>query len=358
MKNHGITLLVGFCAILIASAFASIGFAQVSVRSTTTQSRTATQRTVQPAARPAARQTVTHSRGYYYQRYYTNGCPCIRRVYSGTVQVVQPAQPVVSETSVKEQVTTLTEIRIIREPESKPAEPAKKSEPKKPVVSSKIVVMGEYRDLLRLLIETEGIEESETKLAASIKSKIAGSIENKVAAVFTRGDADLRLTVNPTLHQIDQAGEYFKINCDTEIELRDASSDRIFGTTEIQVVGARTLGEEAAIAKLTTPTAKESAVWCNAMLKKIAEDELDVVVLKIQLPSDPKKTYSDKEDNASIKNISDKLEKLNGLVRHDFVGYDSETRTSEFRVVYFKDSHPAGIANSVGTLLDESTQLK
>ena len=354
-------VLCGITVLFLVMAQTESSVSQSTTTTKTTKSRTET-------VVPTRTVYVQRPSVYYYERYYINGCPCIRRVRP-VVATTVPAKTVAEETTTTT-ITTFTEVKVAppekpaktQPPQvaAKPKEPESKPAPVMPTTthSAKIVVLGEHPDLIRLLIETEGIEESEKKAGASIRQRIAGAIENNVAAVFTRGDADLRLVVTPTLNTIDQAGEYFKINCNVELELKDADGNRVFGTHDVNVVGARTLGEDAAVAKLVSPAAKESAKWCNEKLKEIAEKELDVTVLEIQLGPRQEKPSITEENNEKIKSLSDKIAKLNGLVRHDYLGYDSGKNSCEFRVLYFRNSHPAGIANTVGALLDQSTQIK
>lgn len=342
------------------------------------------------------------NQSFYYERVYQNGYYVLRRVEINPAPVVEQNTNVQQETNVSTDITLkvtvdtkdgtgvtaeadaktkvnsktstknktvvkpqpvkpVTPIKAPTKPEKNP-ESVKASEPEKQtssaVPSFQVVILDNYRDQLRLLIETEGTKSTEKELAETIKTMVAGLVENKVAAVFTRGDADLRLVIKPTLNQIDKSGEYFRINSRTKLEIKDAYGNQIYGTREVSVKGVRTLGESEAIHNLSEPTAQESAQWCNEKLAKISEDELDIVVLRIELIKSAGQEDSDETVNIKIKAISDKLAKLPGLVRHDFTGVDTEQNICEFRLVYFKNSHPAGIMNSVGALLKELTKLK
>ena len=224
--------------------------------------------------------------------------------------------------------------------------------PAAPVSSKQIILLGDKVDLLRLNLVPEGISADEKTLSGTIAQGITSGISSNDARVMSGGNTDLRLTVRPKLTTIDQAGEYFRMNCDVVIELKAVNSDRIFGSRTIRMVGARKLGKEAAIAQFDEPAAKAAAEWCRGELKRIADNDLGVAVLTMQLPTVPKGDKRSPElDARNIKAIGDNLAKLPNLVSYEFVGQDQETGNCQFRVAYFKSAYPSGIANEVSALI-------
>lgn len=224
----------------------------------------------------------------------------------------------------------------------------------KPVARTRrIILLGDQKDLLRLTLKPEGISAEEKKLAADIAQLTTGAISSDAARIMASGNGDLRLTIRPKLKTIDKDLDYYRMNCDVVIELKAVNSDRIFGARTIKLVSPRrVLGKEAAISQFDEPAARESAEWCREELKRIADQELGVALLTIQLPTVPKgEKRRPEQDAARIKAIGDNLRKLPNLVSYEFAGQDEENGTCRFRVAYFRSAYPGGIANEVSALI-------
>lgn len=225
--------------------------------------------------------------------------------------------------------------------------------PKSVVGTRQIILLGDQKDLLRLSLKPEGVDADEKRLAAQIVQLVTGAVSSDDARVQEFGEADLRLTIRPKLATIDRDLDYYRMNCDVVIELKAVNSSRIFGAKTLKLVSPRrVLGRDAAIAQFDEPAARESAEWCRNELKRIADRELGVAVLTLQLPSvEEGKARNPQQDASNIKAIGDNLRKLPNLVSYEFVGQDEENGTCQFRVAYFKSAYPGGIANEVSALI-------
>ncbi len=226
--------------------------------------------------------------------------------------------------------------------------------------TKQIILLGDQKDLLRLTLKPEGISEDEKKLARDIAQLTTGAVSSNDAQVLESGNGDVRLTIRPKLKTIDKDVDYYRMNCDVVIELKAVNSDRIFGSKTIKLVSpGRKLGKDAAVSQFDEPAAKEAAEWCRGELKRIADKELGVAVLTIQLPTPPKgKARRPERDSANIKAIGDNLRKLPNLVSYEFAGQDGEKGTCQFRVAYFKTAYPSGIANEISALIGAIAQHK
>lgn len=225
--------------------------------------------------------------------------------------------------------------------------------------TEQIVLLGDRRDLLRLSLLPQGITAEEKGLAGAISTQTAGAVGATDAKVMGAGNTDVRLAIRPKLIEVDRTGDYYRLNCDVNLELCAVNSDRVFGTKRIKLVGVRKLGKENAVAQFDEPAAASAAEWCRAELKRIADNELGVALLVLQLPTPPAgKLRQPDRDALNIKLIGDSLGKLPNLVSYEFVGQDTQKGVCTYRVVYFKSAYPSGIANAVSALVGTAAQHK
>lgn len=219
----------------------------------------------------------------------------------------------------------------------------------------KIIILNDQRDLLRVRLETLSRNHSEKLLGESLSNEITGAAGMDEVKIITGKNTDLILRIQPKLNVIDQAGEYFRINAEITVSIKDCSGNRTFSSKHFSIAGTRTLGQEAAIRKLNSAAIPEITGWFQNTVKQINEKELNVAVLKIKLPG---KLRDTKRDNNNIHIISNYLGKLGGVVSYGYVGMDTQSGTCEFRIVYFRDKHPGGISNAAGILLNSAVELK
>ncbi|MPN65196.1 hypothetical protein SDC9_212975 [bioreactor metagenome] len=133
----------------------------------------------------------------------------------------------------------------------------------------------------------------------------------------------------------------------------------MFGTKTLKLTGVRKLGRDNAVAQFDEPAAAAAAAWCRTELQRIADKELGVALLVLQLPTPPAgKLRQPDRDALNIKLIGDSLGKLPNLVSYEFVGQDTEKGVCTYRVVYFKSAYPGGIANAVSALVGTAAQHK
>lgn len=226
-----------------------------------------------------------------------------------------------------------------------PAKPLPKTE--------KIVLLQNQRDLLKLSIKSEGNSADEKQLAAGIAQRTRGALSSDDAKIITDDKCDVRALIRPKLTIVDQDGDYFRMNCTVELEMKSSDGRRVFGANKIEIVSPRrVLGKSAAISKLEEAAAENSAEWYRKELKRIANDEVGVTVLSMQLPTVSEGESRDSQaDAANIKAIGDNLAKLPNLISYELVGQDLKTGICQYRVVYFISAYPNGIANEVGALI-------
>lgn len=234
------------------------------------------------------------------------------------------------------------------------ARQVKPNTPPPQVDPRQIILLSDSRDLLRITLCSEGISAEEKKLSSAIAQLTSGAISANDARVMTSGSVDLRLAVRPKLAVIDQTGDYFRMNCDVEIELNSANTNQVFGVKTIKLVGVRKLGKNNAVAQFDSPASKATAEWCRSELKRIADKELGVAMLTMQLP----RTGDGKPEVSYIKSIGDNLGRLPNLVSYEFMGQDMQKGVCTYRVVYFKSAYPNGIANEVSAMVGAIAQHK
>ena len=226
--------------------------------------------------------------------------------------------------------------------------------------TQKVILLEDHRDLLHLTITAGGITSDEKKLAEDIVQLTTGGVSSDDAKVLSSGNGDVRLTIRAKLKTIDRDQNYYRMNCDVDIELRAVNSPRIFGTKTIKLVSPkRVLGKEAAVSQFDESASRETAEWCRTQLKKIAEDELGVAIVTLQLPSVPAgKPRNAKRDAAHINAIGNKLREMKSLVSYQLVALDDEIGACQYRVVYFKSAYPNGIANGISIQIDTIARQK
>ena len=233
------------------------------------------------------------------------------------------------------------------------------AQPAKPLPETKqIVLLNDQRDLLRASVRGEGADADENALAADIAKRAQGALSADDAKIVTDGNFDVRITIRPKLTVVDQDGDYIRMNCVTDVEMKSADGKRIFGAKKIEIAAPRrVLGKQAAISKLGSAAAEATAEWCRQELKRIANNEIGATVLSVQLPTVPKDKPRDPAvDAANIKAIGDNLAKLPNLVTYEFVGQDQQGGTCKYRVVYFISAYPNGISNEVSALVKSIEQ--
>ena len=223
----------------------------------------------------------------------------------------------------------------------------------KPVAETqKIILLDDHKDLLRLMLKPDGASSDEKGLARNIAQQTAGALSGDDAKVVTGGVCDIHLTIRPKLTQVDRDGDYYRMNCSVVVEMKSATSNRIFRSKTIQIVSPRrVLGKEAAVSKFEEPAAKAVAEWCRAELQRLNNSEIGSTILTMQLRTVKDEERDPKRDAAEINAISEQLAKLPNLISYELVGQDSEKGTCQYRIVYFISAYPGGIANAVSALV-------
>ena len=217
----------------------------------------------------------------------------------------------------------------------------------------KVVLIDQRRDLLRLSVVAEGADADERELAADIVKRTQGALAADDAKIVIDGKCDVRVTIRPKLATVDRDGDYIRLNCEADVEMKSPDGKRLFGAKKIEIRSQqRTLGKAAAISKLSAAAAKETADWCRSELKRIANAEIGVSLLTIQLPAEEKT----RNTAAGTKAIGSRIARLPNLVACEFVGEDRKNGMCRYRVVYFISAYPNGISHEVGALIGSSEQ--
>lgn len=224
----------------------------------------------------------------------------------------------------------------------------------KPAPQTKnIVLLGDQRDFLRVSIVADSAEPDEKAFGGDIALHLKGALATEGVKIVTGDKFDIRIIINPKLTVVDKDGDYIRMNCEVAVEMKSTAGKRIYGAKKIEIPSTqRVLGKQIAISKLGTAAADETAEWCGKELKRIANAEIGVILLSIQLSPPLKGKKRDSADDAnSLKEIDDKLAKMQHLLGYEFVGFDQQTGACQYRVAYFISDYPNGISNEVSALL-------
>ena len=225
--------------------------------------------------------------------------------------------------------------------------------PPKPVPSKTVVLLADQRVQLRLGVQGEGVSEEEKGMAKRIGLLVSGAVSANDVQIVRQGALDVRLLIRPRLQLVDQDGEYYRMNCEVEAELRSVSNARLYGAKKIQVVSPRrVLGRPAAVAKLEEPAGRQMVEWCRAELRRLVNEEVGCSLLTLQLPAPARgKKRDPQRDAALIRAVGEELGKLPNLVSYQLLAQDEGTGTCQYRVAYFLRAYPNGVANEVGALV-------
>ena len=221
--------------------------------------------------------------------------------------------------------------------------------------SKKVIILSDQRDMLRVRLASSANDPGEKMFAARLNSGITGATGLDEVKIVSGKNTDLIMQIQPRLILIDKAGEYYRLNGEVSVSIKDSALRRTFNSKIFSVTGTRTLGKEAAIRKLSNAVQREVTSWFRKTVNHISEKELDAAILKIKLPGNVRNV---KRDNSNIHIISNYLAKLGGVVSYGYRGMDTGSGTCEFRILYFRDKYPGGIANAASILLDSAAELK
>ncbi len=224
------------------------------------------------------------------------------------------------------------------------------------VKTTETIKLSENHDVLRLFISGEGATEQERQLAGRLVFQAkSGVASNRAEVRLDKASADAVLSIRPHLVTVDHDGNYWRLNCELQTELRATNTQRIFAAKSFKFVAQkRVLGLEAAVAQFEPDGGKAVSDWCAKELTKVYDREIGVSLLVIELPKQLSGARRDSvSDNRLIMRIGDELKRMQGLVSYELTGKDEENGTCTYRVVYFRQAYPNGIGTHVSVMVNQ-----
>ena len=220
-------------------------------------------------------------------------------------------------------------------------------------VSYETVKLVEHHDVLSVFVCGEGATDTERQLAGRLVFQAKGGLASGKADVrLDKGASDTILTIRPRLTTIDHDGNYWKLNCDVQAELRAGNAARVLAAKSFKFAAPqRVLGLENAVKPFEIEGGKAVSGWCAKELKQVFDREVKVALLNIELvQSQANAPRNVAEDSRQIMAIGDGMKQMAGLVSYALTGRDAEKGTCTYRVVYFHKDFPNGIGTAVNVM--------
>jgi len=225
--------------------------------------------------------------------------------------------------------------------------------PPRPVVVYEMVKLVERHDVLRVFVSGEGATDSERQLAGRLVFQAKGGLASDKAEVRLEKDAsDAILTIRPRLTTVDHDGNYWRLNCEVQSELRASNAKRVFAAKSFKFVAPkRVLGLENAVKQFEDEGGRAVSDWCAKELNHIFDRDVEVALLNIELiqrPVDAQRNVV--EDNRQIMAIGEGLRRMPGIISYELTGRNEGQGTCTYRVVYFRREYPNGIGTHVSVM--------
>ncbi len=216
-----------------------------------------------------------------------------------------------------------------------------------------MVKLVERQDVLRVFISGDGATDPERQLAGRLVFQAKGGLASDKAEVRLEKEAsDAVLSIRPHLTTVDHDGNYWRLNCEVQSELRASNTKRVFAAKSFKFVAPkRVLGLENAVKQFEDEGGKAVSDWCAKELKHIFDRDVEVALLNIELvqsPADAKRNVV--ADNQKIMAIGEGMRQMPGLISYELTGRNESQGTCTYRVVYFRKDYPNGIGTHVSVM--------
>lgn len=226
----------------------------------------------------------------------------------------------------------------------------------KPIPVYEMVKLVERHDVLRVFISGEGATEPERQLAGRLVFQAKGGLASDKAEVRLEKEAsDAVLSIRPRLTTVDHDGNYWRLNCEVQSELRASNAKRVFAAKSFKMVAPRrVLGLENAVKQFEDEGGRAVSDWCAKELKHVFDRDVEVALLNIELvqkPVDAERNVV--ADNRQIMAIGEGLQRMPGLISYELTGRNESQGTCTYRVVYFRKDYPNGIGTHVSVMANK-----
>jgi len=229
----------------------------------------------------------------------------------------------------------------------RPVPPTPQPKPEEIPPSDKIVIIADTVDSLRVQIKL-GSDETEfaSLLREYVVDKLAGS---KSARIYEGEKGDVQLQLKPRFEVIDSVGEYFRTECKVSVAIVQGNDQRVYASNHFEFKGKkRVLGEEKSKEQYAPEAGEKIAAWSLEKLTGIRQNQLSASIIRFAL-HDPKKSASRNDDSNMIAKLGNTIGALKGVISYQLVEQDFSQGICAFRIVYFPEMFPIGLANVITT---------
>ena len=209
--------------------------------------------------------------------------------------------------------------------------------------SPSVTAQMNMKGLLNVSVSHFGEGNDAAKLSDAVASSVKGGIAADVARlVDENGDVSLRITVG--VEQIDADLEYKRYEAAVRLELRRAKDNRLLGMKTLGFRGKRKMGN-AALSQFVGPASEQTLAWVQETLRKVADEELGVAVIRFSIPcpSNPTPEW----EAYYVSAIGRTLASMEKVLSAECISQSFKESKCEYRLLYLKSAYPQGIINEV-----------
>lgn len=193
-------------------------------------------------------------------------------------------------------------------------------------------------------------DESSRIVAAAIQSSVEGDLAKRGFAVNARGPVDSLVSLSVSRRETARLGDWRVYEGSADVQVSDASSGKLLGSSSFSAAGERSLDERKGEAAIIAKLSRDVTGWLAKTIpaKKVAVPPPPpgnaVSTLMIR-PADPM------EPSANVLRVQrrflDAVSRHPGIVSCMLVGEAPERREFAFRVVYDPNAFPDGLLNTI-----------
>jgi hypothetical protein len=208
------------------------------------------------------------------------------------------------------------------------------------------VAAGSEMRYLNLNVNTSGSNEDGGVVAGLLKQKMVNELASQGLVLSDRDASDLELNLQVQVHPFDQSGNYYVYEAEMNARANLVSGQaRVLGQRNFQVRSERKLGKADALRSAADEMEKEAKQWC---MKAISPASFGLMANDVTVKIPALETYTGQVNYA--KRFIDEVSGLDGVVTCRVMKHNYDFKQIVFRVVYFRDSFPAGLLNTLSTI--------
>lgn len=199
---------------------------------------------------------------------------------------------------------------------------------------------------LNLSVGANGSNRDGVVVAGLLQQKMANNLASQGLVISDASSSDVRLNLNVQAEPFDQSGNYYVYDAELTASaiLSAGQRARPLGINTFKVRSERKLGKADALRSASDVLSKQSTPWCldavsPASCGLLAND------VTVRIPWFKTRTGQAKYARDFIQTVSG----MGGVVTCRVMEHDYNAKTVVFRVVYFRDSFPAGLLNKLAT---------